>query len=334
MYALRLAALLVLVAVPAHAETAPPPRLGLPLDCRLGETCWLMNYPDTDPGPAAKDMACRPRSYDGHDGTDIAVRDVATQARGVPVLAAAAGKVVGVRDGEPDGLWMAGRSAEVKASGKECGNRVAIAHGNGWVTDYCHLRQGSVRVKQGDVVAAGQPIAQVGLSGGTEFPHVHLTLLHFKPGEKRGTPVDPGSGAPLAAGCGQPRQPAWGVDFPYQPAALYAAGFAPAVPDMAKLKADAASPDQLPPDAPGMVLWAALFGVAPGDRVTVTMTAPDGSRMVDSTQAMDRDQAWRMVALGKKRPGAAWPAGVYQGKVVFERDGMAPQSRSLQVTVR
>ena len=73
--------------------------------------------------------------------------------------------VVAARDGEPEGLWMAGRSAEVLAAGKECGNRVGIDHGDGWATDYCHLATGSVSVKPGDNVAAGQPIGRVGLSG-------------------------------------------------------------------------------------------------------------------------------------------------------------------------
>ena len=32
--------------------------LALPVDCRLGETCFIQHYPDHDPGPAAQDFAC------------------------------------------------------------------------------------------------------------------------------------------------------------------------------------------------------------------------------------------------------------------------------------
>lgn len=321
---------LFLAAAPAWAAEGPPP-LGLPLDCAPGGTCWVMNYPDADPGPAARDFTCRPRSYDRHDGTDIALRDVAAQRAGVNVLAAAAGKVISARDGEPDGLWMAGRSAEVKAGGKECGNRVAIAHGDGWVTDYCHLRQGSVMVKPGDVVTAGQPIGQVGLSGMTAFPHAHMALMHFDPGSKTGAPVDPFTQADLKAGCGRPEKQAWAAPMPYQPVSLYAAGFAPMVPDGDAIKNDASTPARLPRDSAGLVLWGTLFGAAPGDRVTLRVAAPDGHVLIENTQMIDRDQAWRMVALERKRPGGQWPAGTYHGTVTLERGGMAPQTRAVAV---
>ena len=65
-------------AVAARAAEPPPPPGGgfvLPIDCLPGRTCWVMNYPDMDPGPRAADPACGPRTYDGHKGTDIAIRD-------------------------------------------------------------------------------------------------------------------------------------------------------------------------------------------------------------------------------------------------------------------
>lgn len=319
---------LTLLATPALAD---PPALGLPLDCTLGETCWVMNYPDADPSPGTKDFACRARSYDGHDGTDIALRDVAAMARGVAVKAAAAGKVLQVRDGEEDGLWMAGRSQEVLAARKECGNRVAIAHGDGWVSDYCHLRRGSVVVKPGDVVTAGQPLGQVGLSGMTAFPHAHMAVLRLPPGQQRGTPVDPFTGVELSAGCGRSGQGLWAVPQAYTPVSLYAAGFAEALPAADAVKADAASPARLSRGAPALVLWGSLFGVTGGDRVSVQVMGPDGGEVVAQTTLIERDQAWRMVALGKRRPGESWPPGIYQGRVVLERAGMAPQMRLISV---
>ncbi|MBC7908686.1 MAG: M23 family metallopeptidase [Rhodospirillaceae bacterium] len=317
----------LLLTTPALAD---PPALGLPLDCVPGETCWVMNYPDTDPSPTTKDFACRARSYDRHDGTDIALRDVAAMTRGVAVRAAAAGKVLQTRDGEPDGLWMAGRSQEVLAARKECGNRVAIDHGDGWATDYCHLRKGSVVVKPGDVVAAGQPIGQVGLSGMTAFPHAHMALLRLP----RGAAVDPFTGAELSAGCGRPGHTLWAAPLAYEPVSLYAAGFAQLVPGADSIKADAATSAQLPREAPALVLWGAVFGVTAGDRIHVRLMGADGTELVNQTTIIDRDQAWRMVALGKRRPADAWPSGTYQGRVVLERAGMAPQTRTVAVELR
>ena len=322
-------ALLLLLVPPALA--AEPPRLQLPLDCRLGETCWVMNYPDADPGKEARDFACRPRSYDGHDGTDIALRDVVAM-KGVQVRAAAAGKVIAVRDGEPEGLWMAGRRDEVLASRKECGNRVAIAHGDGWATDYCHLKTGSVKVRQGDAVAAGQPLGEVGLSGMTAFPHAHVSLIRLI--QPKPQPVDPFTGTELSAGCGKPGTEMWAQPVGYQPVSLYAAGFADHVPDDKELKADASSPATLSVRASGLVVWGTVFGVAPGDRVVVRVNGPDGTQLLEHAQSIDRDQAWRLVAAGKKLTAAQWPAGAYTGTVTLERAGLPPQSRQVRVELQ
>lgn len=325
-----LAALLLIVAAPAWAD---PPRLELPLECRLGESCWVMNYPDTDPSPAARDFTCRPRSYDGHSGTDFALRDLDAMRRGVPVLAAAAGTVVAARDGIEDGLWLAGRKDEVVTARRQCGNRVAIDHGDGWVTDYCHMRRGSLRVKLGDTVRAGQPIGLVGLSGMTDFPHAHLGLLHFAPGAKDGVPVDPFTGADNDAGCGRPAHSLWAAAQQYEAGGLYAAGFADHIPHGTETKEHAGGTERLSIDAPALVVWGAMFGAARGDRITVRLTGPDGTLLLDQAVAVDGDQAWRVSAIGKKRPPNGWRSGRYDGAITLERPGRPPQIRRVAIEV-
>ncbi|CAI6023194.1 M23 family metallopeptidase [Cohnella sp. JJ-181] len=54
------------------------------------------------------------------------------------------------------------------------GNMVAIRHANGEITTLAHLKRGSVKVKAGDRVAAGQPIGQCGNSGESTEPHMHI----------------------------------------------------------------------------------------------------------------------------------------------------------------
>jgi hypothetical protein len=319
----------VLIAAPALAD---PPRLGLPLECRLGETCWVMNYPDDDPGPAAKDFTCRARSYNQHDGTDFALRDIATAQRGVAVRAAAAGTVVAARDGEEDGLWLAGRKQEVLSRVRECGNRVSIDHGDGWVTDYCHMRKGSIAVRKGQPVRAGETLGLVGLSGMTDFPHAHMGVLHFAPGSREGVPVDPYTGAPQAEGCGRPLHPLWAEPQAYVPGTLYAAGFADHVPGK-DIKADAGALARLPPTAPALVVWGAMFGAARGDILRVHLAAPDGAVMLDQAQTVDGDQAWRVHGMGKKRPPGGWAAGRYIGSFILEREGRPPQIRRVAVEV-
>lgn len=323
--------LFVLAAAPAVAEA---PRLGLPIDCRLGESCWVMNYPDTDPGPGARDHVCRPRTYDGHAGTDFAVRDLAAMRRGVAVLAAAPGTVVAVRDGVEDGAWIAGRKKEIVQARRQCGNRVAIDHGDGWVTDYCHMRKGSIRVRMGEQVRAGQPIGLVGTSGMTDFPHAHMGVLHFAPGSKDGDPMDPFTGGDLKAGCGRAGAPLWAVPLGYQAGAFYGAGFADHIPKGGEVKERASGVERLPPNAPALVVWGTLFGAAKGDRLRVRMTGPDGSLLLDKTVVVDGNQAWRLSAMGKNRPQGGWKPGRYAATMSWQRAGRPTVSRAVMVEVR
>lgn len=148
------------------APAATPFRIALPLACTLGKDCAVQNYPDDDPGPAARDYQCHGRTYQGHDGTDIRIPSLARQRAGVAVLAAAPGIVLRVRDGAPD---ISVRDLPPGAvAGQECGNGVVIDHGPLWQTQYCHMARGSVIVRRGQPVAAGTPLGRVGLSGDTE----------------------------------------------------------------------------------------------------------------------------------------------------------------------
>jgi len=56
------------------------------------------------------------------------------------------------------------------------GNSVVIDHGNGEFSMYAHLKRGSVQVKTGDAVKAGQQIALVGNTGNSPIPHLHYHL--------------------------------------------------------------------------------------------------------------------------------------------------------------
>lgn len=56
------------------------------------------------------------------------------------------------------------------------GEYVVISHGNGMTTLYAHMTRGSRKVKEGDVVSAGQVIGLVGTTGLSTGNHLHLTL--------------------------------------------------------------------------------------------------------------------------------------------------------------
>jgi murein DD-endopeptidase MepM/ murein hydrolase activator NlpD len=63
------------------------------------------------------------------------------------------------------------------------GNAVIIDHGNGMTTLYGHCSE--LYVKDGDVVAKGQPISAVGSTGFSTGPHLHFEL------RANGEPTDP-----------------------------------------------------------------------------------------------------------------------------------------------
>ena len=139
----------------AIADSIDMDGLSLPVRCVLGESCWLANYVDVDPTQAARDFRCGARTYDGHDGVDIAIRDLSVMREGVPVVASASGVVRNVRDGMDD-VALTDAAARARVGSRECGNGVVIQHDGGWETQYCHLRRASVRVKPGDQVTAAR----------------------------------------------------------------------------------------------------------------------------------------------------------------------------------
>ena len=54
------------------------------------------------------------------------------------------------------------------------GNHIIIQHDNGEYSYYLHLKSGSIKVKTGDIIKRGQPIAALGHSGNSTEPHLHF----------------------------------------------------------------------------------------------------------------------------------------------------------------
>ena len=71
---------------------------------------------------------------------------------------------------------------------KVWGNYVVIDHGNGEWSLYGHIRRGSARVKVGQRVKQGDPIAAIGASGSSMFPHLHYELQTGIDTESEGLP--------------------------------------------------------------------------------------------------------------------------------------------------
>ncbi|WP_448203884.1 M23 family metallopeptidase [Azospirillum sp. sgz302134] len=334
MIRVRCAAFALLLALPclsARPAAADAPRFDLPIDCRVGEVCFVQNYVDEDPGPEWRDYACGRLTYNGHDGTDIRLPDYRLMDAGVPVLAAAAGTVLRVRDGMEDvNVNIVGRDKVNNVGG---GNAVIIDHGDGWQTAYLHMRRGSVAVQPGQRVEAGQKLGLVGLSGLTEFPHLHFGVRH------NGKVVDPFVGEEPAPACGQPPTASlWSAAaakaLAYKPTAGLGAGFAVAVPDAEAARHGTQAVETLPPDAPLLVLWADLMGVKAGDTQRVRIEAADGRVLFDHSADLPADKVVWFGYQGLKRPAAGWPKGPYRGTFTLMRGGasVVTMERTLAVS--
>ncbi len=305
----------------AGAAPASGIELTLPIACTPGEDCWIAYHVDVAAGPDIRDFACGARTYDDHKGVDFAVRDYAAMRRGVAVLAAAPGVVQAVRDGMKD---INLRAIDPKSIAKrECGNGVLLDHGNGWTTQYCHLRRGSVAVKRGQRVTGGQTLGKVGLSGKTTFPHLHFQTKHDR------TVIDPFLGAGRSAGCGGTPAPIWTAEIArqlrYRPVEIYNAGISNYRPDPTAIRNGTFLPWLTGLTDETVYLWADVFGVEVGDSFVFTLRGGDGELVFEHRRTAPKRGSRAFLSAGSKVPGAGRLRHGLRGTVTVERktpDGM------------
>jgi hypothetical protein len=258
-----------LVATSACTRPAPSPTAApscalsdftitrFPLDGTNSRAWRINNYVDLDPSsPDVADFrgrtGARARTYDGHQGIDIDIPSFREMDDGRAVIhAVTAGVVEEVLDGEPDrNVTCAGRW-----------NVVRVRHANGFAILYGHIRRGSARVRPGQQVAPGTPLAVVGSAGCSTQPHLHLEVRDCaghaietlrEAGVWRNPPLDEPSSAVMDV--------------------MLIDGDVPAV---AQVKDPAPDPTVIEPDGTlGVGLSLAARG---GDLITATLVAPDGT---------------------------------------------------------
>ena len=94
---------------------------------------------------------------------------------GEPIHAVADGTVVLTRDGLPDIPPMT-KNPGLRTPEDYAGNNVIVAIGHGRYAVFDHLVRGSVRVRRGQRVRAGQVVGKLGNSGNTDGPHLHFGI--------------------------------------------------------------------------------------------------------------------------------------------------------------
>jgi murein DD-endopeptidase MepM/ murein hydrolase activator NlpD len=194
-----IASALVMDKLPAQTAAAATPDAGpiqcpngtltltrFPLDGTNGRDYMIANYldldasnsPDGDLGKNIRDYTGKTealaRTYNGHQGLDIVIPNFRRMDSDQAVIfAAAPGMVKTVVQNNDDRSMLTGEQL------KTCNltpNLIEIRAANGYVMQYFHLRKNSAKVKVGDTVAAGTPLAVVGSAGCSTEPHLHFQV--------------------------------------------------------------------------------------------------------------------------------------------------------------
>lgn len=295
---------------PVRSEIA----LQWPVDCRIGETCEIQHYVDHGSGSQPQDYRCGTVTYKGHNGTDIRLLSMDREQAGVSVLAAAPGRVLRTRDDMADvSVRVIGEEA---VKGRDCGNGLVIAHDDGFETQYCHMRRGSLLPKPGDIVAAGQKLGLVGLSGDTEFPHLHITVRH------NGEVVDPFSYGEVKDRC-QAGASLWDKGLrgalSYKNGTVLNSGYVDHQVSMEDIESGLPQPS-FTASTPALIAVFRAISLRAGDVQRIVFSGPTGTIEREAPPLPNaKDQVF--FSLGRKRPAAGWPAGTYTAHYSIIRDG-------------
>lgn len=287
------------------AQATERPEFSLPVGCDEGQPCLLQNLVDMDTSNIRLDALCGRSTYNGHKGTDFRVVNIPQMEKGVPVLAMADGVVVGLRNSQPDILVETAKH-KIAVRGKECGNGLILDHGKfggkRWTSQYCHLKQGSVNFKKGAQIKRGQAIGEIGLSGHTMFPHVHITVRAGK------TLYDPLTGITV-----QPNKPQCSAKdadplFTAEAMAKIKAGDSPlmeagfadrAVKDKDIMKGAFSQPRPRRP----MVFYAYFKNLLKGDKIRLVIKSGSNVWMKSTTEPLKVDKSSYTVFAGRRKGG-------------------------------
>ncbi len=289
--------------------------LGMPLDCVIGQTCMVQNYVDADPGEGAKDFECGPLAYDNHQGTDFRLLSRSEISKGFEAIATAPGRIISTIDNQPDHHF---RDAQDDPFG--CGNAVMIDHGDGWVSQYCHLAKGSLKVSRTQMVKKGQPLGYVGSSGGTDFPHLHYAIRRF------GAVINPFTGV-SPTGCEAAKaKPLWdpALELEYVPSAVFGYGVSGVFPSLEIVKNDHGQLTPPKGKIDPFYIWLHVLGIRESDSVRMIAFGPDGKPFASELFKPGENKTIYLVNIGvapEDLDVEEWPEGEYTARITIYDQG-------------
>jgi hypothetical protein len=207
-----------------------------------------------------------------------------------------------------------------------------LRHGVDWETQYSHLQRGSLLVQPGDTVKRGDPLGKIGLSGNTEFPHVHFEVRY------RGKPIDPFVGFTRGNACGPGEAPLWSKEamraLEYRPTGLLQTGFLSNAPERNSFAEGLPVAQELSTSAPALVFAAEIYGAQKGDIVQMQILDPKGETVATKKKQIPGNKARWASYLGRKRPKDDWRPGTYSASYLLTRPGEEGTNQVLQIERR
>lgn len=128
----------------------------------------ISNYVDHNSSSGIQDYNCQSKSYDGHRGTDIFTFPFPWYLYENDLV-----NVVSMFDGVV--VWKQDGNFDMNCSWQGQWNAVYVAHEDGSVMWYGHLKSGSLTSKElGETVEKGEYLGVVASSGFSDGPHLHI----------------------------------------------------------------------------------------------------------------------------------------------------------------
>lgn len=272
----------------------------------------LVNYLDLDDSAAVQDFECGTIGYDGHRGIDVSIADFLEQEKGYWILAVEDGVVRQTFDGNFDRRTVAAVDTP---------NYVDILHADGTVSRYLHFKKNTVAVRPGDTVKRGQALGQVGSSGFSSAPHLHIEFFDPLTGEL----YDPYSGSCQSEPSMWESQPDYLLDTP---AELIKMGVTLEPVNRENLLAGPRRVVRIEDTGARIVnLWTTVSNFAPTDQFRIVMQPTSGVTWYDFTWSPPASYAWSWWFWNLQLPAnthhGSWRAQVYlngvlQGEQLFE----------------
>ncbi|MEQ1744951.1 MAG: peptidoglycan DD-metalloendopeptidase family protein [Saprospiraceae bacterium] len=182
----------------------------------------ISNFVDHAQDQTLLDYNCGNRTYDGHQGTDIALWPFPWYLKNnnlAQVVAAESGIILLKQDGNSD---------ENCTWGNQQWNAIYVRHADGSVAWYGHMKKNSLTSKNlGDSVAQGEYLGIVASSGISTGPHLHFEVYRQQPYQPSNR-IDPYAGTCNGTSSGVSW---WANQDPYRKPTLNAALTHNAVPE-------------------------------------------------------------------------------------------------------